>query len=369
MPGEIVPVQHGVVVPVPRRTYAKRDSTLTNSAAQRVFESHPKRTRETYQQRWSRVLAACDDRGWCPYPMTAETLANVLDWIIEQRNADGSWVAPSTLVTTMSAVRTYHRMHALREGDKEVQPPDPYLARRVIKRYREQWTQAGNRPKAADPLTHRELKLIRAVIDFSTIKGVRDWGLFLLGHGHKSRRNELCTLDIGDIRFTDDGMWVNLPYSKTDQEGRGAETFIPRGKHPETCWVTAVHNLVDLMTSRGITSGPLFQPIDLHGNRFAGEPGVDPNTWVGGERGKFSRRLTGAGVWRVVKKWVTKAGLSGRISPHSVRAGGMTDHADAGADATELAEAGRYSVGSTVPQRYVRRSKHQRTSRMKNINM
>jgi hypothetical protein len=44
------------------------------------------------------------------------------------------------------------------------------------------------------------------------------------------RRSELVALDIEDVRWTREGMVLNIRVSKTDQEGRGIEVGIPNGR-------------------------------------------------------------------------------------------------------------------------------------------
>jgi len=357
---------------VPRKVYPERGRTLDPDVAALIFESMPKQTRAAYGKAWAKFVRFCEDTGRTPYPATGEDLANFIGSLVRNPTRNGTMIAPSSLEIASAAVRTYHRLCAAKNGDIDVAPPDSYLAGKAIKAYRQRWLLAGNRPKASKPLNAKEIKKILPYFDLDTIGGVRDKAIFLLGHGHSSRREELCLIDIADVTFTDYGMDVYLAMSKTDQDGRGATTELPFGQHPESCRVHAVKALVALMASRGITKGPLFQPIDLHGKRFAGEPEVDALNWVGsrGDRKNLlTKRLTGYGIEKIVKKYVKKAGLTGRYTPHGLRSGGLSDRADGGADESELIDAGRYKIGSTMPQRYVRRAKGRRSNSLKNVDL
>jgi hypothetical protein len=55
---------------------------------------------------------------------------------------------------------------------------------------------------------------------------------------------------------------ILLRKSKTDQEGEGLEKATPYGAHPITCPVRAVK---DWLKTYGMQSGPLFCPINRHG--------------------------------------------------------------------------------------------------------
>lgn len=362
----------GIVGPAPRHLYPERGRRIDPAAMELVFESVPASTRDAYGKMWRKFLRWCEDFGRCPYPCTGEDLLNFVSYLASTPTKANKMMAPSSIEIAMAAVRTYHRLHAARSGDTDVAPPDSVLAGKALKAYRLRWLKAGNRPQASKPLSHREIKQIMPTFDLDTLSGIRNKAVFLLGHGHSSRRSELCALDIGDITFTAYGMDVYLPFSKTDQAGRGAVTPLPFGKYPETCRVQAVKDLITCLGSHGITEGPLIRPIDLGGKRFAGEPGVDASNWAcrrGGKHGSYALRITGWGIEKIIAKHVRAAGLTGRYTPHGLRAGGLSDRADEGADSTELADAGRYTPTSTIPQGYVRRSKAARTNSLKKVDL
>ena len=65
----------------------------------------------------------------------------------------------------------------------------------------------------------------------------------------------------------DDGLRVLLRKSKTDPEGAGRHVGIPFGSNPKTCPVRAYRRWLEVS---GITTGPVFRPIDRHGRIGAG---------------------------------------------------------------------------------------------------
>jgi integrase len=72
----------------------------------------------------------------------------------------------------------------------------------------------------------------------TSLKGLRDRALLLLGFAGAFRRSELVALDVADLEETDDGFKVTIRRSKTDQEGHGETISIVRGS--AACPVKAV---------------------------------------------------------------------------------------------------------------------------------
>ena len=89
-------------------------------------------------------------------------------------------------------------------------------------------------------------------------------------------------------------MVIELPVSKTDQEGAGRKVAIPCGENPETC---AVEALRGWLKEAGIETGPVFRAVNRHGKlaprglyrdsigpilkRAPGVPGSKPARWPG----------------------------------------------------------------------------------------
>ena len=137
----------------------------------------------------------------------------------------------------------------------------------------------------------------------------RDRALLLLGFAGALRRSELVALDLADVVFTAAGAVITLHRSKTDQEGAGTTKGIPLGSKPDTCPVRALKAWLD---AASVSSGPIFRPIDRHGN-------IKPS------------RLNSASVARIVKRAAAAAGLDAdTFSGHSLRAGLATAAAAAG---------------------------------------
>jgi integrase len=175
---------------------------------------------------------------------------------------------------------------------------------------------------------------IRAMVSAtdSGLIGLRDRALILLGFAGAFRRSELVGLNVEDCAFGKDGLTITLRRSKTDQEEAGRKVGIPYGSNPETC---PVRNLQEWIEQAGIASGPLFRPVNRHGQIHAG-------------------RLSGIDVARVVKKLAERAGLDpGQYAGHSLRSGHATSAAIGGASERSIMnQTGHRSV--QMVRRYIR---------------
>jgi integrase len=162
--------------------------------------------------------------------------------------------------------------------------------------------------------------------------GIRDRALLLIGFAGAFRRSELTSLDVADLDFIGNGMTIRLRRSKTDQEGRGETVGIPWGANRETCPVLALQAWLD---TAAITTGPIFRPIDRHGN-------IRP------------QRLSDRAVALIVKRHAEAAGLdAAKYSGHSLRAGLATSAAMGGASERAIMRQTRHRSLPMV-RRYIR---------------
>src|ERR1019366_9155593 len=104
------------------------------------------------------------------------------------------------------------------------------------------------------------------------IRSIRDRALLLVGFAGAFRRSELVELRYQDVRFTDEGLIVTIPKSKTDQEAEGQTVGIPYGSHRESCPVRALQAWLD---RSNITYGYLFTAIGRWGGEVTGKPICD----------------------------------------------------------------------------------------------
>jgi hypothetical protein len=70
--------------------------------------------------------------------------------------------------------------------------------------------------------------------DLTTVIGLRDRLLLVLGLALMGRRIELAALTPADVREVADGLEVRIGTSKTDKDSAGQTVAIPRGSRPLT---------------------------------------------------------------------------------------------------------------------------------------
>lgn len=172
----------------------------------------------------------------------------------------------------------------------------------------------GIATKRKAPATVERLAAMVAHADTSTLKGLRDRALLLVGFASAMRRSELVALEVGDLDPTERGLLVMVRRSKTDQEGRGHQRAIPHERNVETCPVRALARWLEAAT---ITSGPIFRSVDRHG--------------------RVGSAMSDRAVADVVKAYAERAGLNpAHCAGHSLRAGFVTRAAERGARAERI---------------------------------
>jgi len=172
-------------------------------------------------------------------------------------------------------------------------------------------------------------------VQAETPAALRDRALLLTCFAGGLRRSELVALDHDDIRIGKDGMRLRIRHSKADQEGEGAEIGIAR--FARTCPVRAMEAW--LRVSR-ITYGAVFRRLTAAGT--------------------IEDRLTGNGVWKILRRRAALAGLTvpetERLSPHGLRAGFITEaYLNGALDEQVMAHARQKDIATT--RRYRNRAK------------
>ena len=104
-------------------------------------------------------------------------------------------------------------------------------------------------------------RMVEALPDDSP--GLRDKAILLLGFAGAFRRSDIVGLQIRDVQISDAGLIIILRRSKTDQEGARFTKGIPIGTRDATCPECALEAWLQLA---GITSGPIFRPVDRWGH-------------------------------------------------------------------------------------------------------
>jgi site-specific recombinase XerD len=296
-------------------TQARVPAALSDEARDYVRASKAPATLRAYRADWTDFSYWCQARGLQALPAAPETVAGYL--------TDLARVAkPATLQRRLSAISQAHQAAGHETPTRAAVVRATHAGIRRTK---------GTASSAKAPaLTADVRRMVEGLPD--TLAGRRDRALLLVGFAGAFRRSELVGLDVADVEEVAEGLAVTIRRSKTDQEGEGRKIGIPYGSHPETCPVRAVRAWLEVSE---ISSGPLFRPIDRHGN-------LKP------------ARLSDRAVALVVKRRAQAAGLNPEsFAGHSLRAGLATAAAAAGVpERAIMAQTGHKSL--PILRRYIR---------------
>lgn len=290
-------------------------AALEAKVARAVSSNRSPATIRAYRSDWADFAIWCDHLGVDPLPARPEVLAAYLSELA-QPGDDRPPAAVATIERRLTAISKAHRLAG---------HPSPRSAPLVAETIRGVRRLLGVAPKARKTgILTADVKAAVAAIDLDSAAGVRDRALLLLGFAGGMRRSELVALDVGDLEAAPEGYLARLRRSKTDQEAAGRQVPIVYGTDPGCCPVRAVRSW---LTATGLTEGPVFRPINRHGQ-------VAP------------RRLTAQSVALIVKRHMTGLGHTGDdFAGHSLRRGHATSPARGGAaERTIMATTGHRST-------------------------
>jgi len=165
------------------------------------------------------------------------------------------------------------------------------------------------------------IKIIDKIkIDLSNIDlaDIRDKALILVGFYSFCRRSEILNLHHKDLTINDENIILKIPYSKTDQTGKGRQVILPR-KNDNYCPVDALNKWLEIAQ---ISSGPLFYKI-YKSNTKDDFKRIDKYT-LNKRNKKVSLSDTSFNL--ILKKRAFNAGYNKEnISGHSLRRGAITE--------------------------------------------
>jgi len=236
-------MQH-LITPNPAATAAQIQATADRARDYRA-KAKAANTVAAYRSDWNDFTTWCRTRDFEALPAEPATIALYITDLAER-------CKPSTITRRLATISQAHQQagHAT-----------PTSAPRVgdvlqgIKRAK------GSAPIAKAAAVTTIIRAMAETLD-DGLKGKRDRALSLLGCDGAFRRSELVGLTVATVQFTNDGVVIKLPHSKTDQEGMGETKGIPYGSTPATCPVRALRAWLD---AAGIVAGPIFRPINRWG--------------------------------------------------------------------------------------------------------
>jgi integrase len=189
----------------------------------------------------------------------------------------------------------------------------------------------GTAQHGRDPLLAADIRRIVAARR-KDLLGVRDSALVLVGFAGGFRRSELAGLEISGLKYSSDGVVVNVRKSKTDQEGKGREVGLPFGKSRKTCPVRALRKWLD---AAKIKEGYVFRSVGHYGH--VGRRGLPKDS-----------------IGKLLKRAAARAGMKvDELGGHSLRSGCVTQAAMNGVgEFVIMRQTGHKTPGSLRP--YIR---------------
>jgi hypothetical protein len=251
-------------------------------------------TSRLYADAWADFFSWCRSSGRTPMPATPETIATYAAHLVEVG------YAPETARSRITAVRARHRQlgHPV---------PDNVPAWSVLRAA--QPTRPPRQVKGAKPAD-----LLAAVETCAPgPAGRRNRAIALLTWDLTISSPELISLDIQHVHLPqreDDPVMVTI-------DGR-AQTLAVEHDHEPTavCAACAVREWIDVMRRVGITTGPLFRPVDrlgvIEGSGVRRAGAMSPTG---------DARLSKRSLYRIWAKMVTASGIE-TTTPRSLRIGG-----------------------------------------------
>jgi len=251
------------------------------------------------------------------------TPKRLVKYLAESAN-DG--LAVATLQRRISAI---HQAHI---NQKHASPAHSTIVRQVMQGIRRT---LGTKQRQVKPLIKDDLlEALKAIEKIHMpARAARDRAILLVGFASAMRRSELVGVCVEHLTFSQAGLEIELPVSKTDQEKYGRTIYIPRssGNH---CPVQA---LMSWLKTAGIRTGHIFRSVNRYG-------------------GVAKQGLTPQSVALIVKAAMAQTDADAQhFSGHSLRAGYCTSAAEQGQQSWQIREQTGHRSDMTLAK-YIRRT-------------
>jgi integrase len=267
-------------------------------------------TKKSYESDWKHFVDWCVERGVSHLPSTGGMVALYI------QDLSASYKT-STIQRRMASINAKHRESGFESFSTRVEPLHSVWSGIVRKK--------GKKKDKKAPTLTADIQAMVNTLDDSII-GIRDRALLLIGFAGALRRSELAELNLEDLEFRPQGIFVTIQKSKTDQMGEGQSIGIPYGSTYETCPVRSLQRWLEVAN---ISEGALFRSVDRHGN--------------------VKGRIQDNTVDRVVKKCAAAAEMdASRYGAHSLRAGLITSAALNGQTLPDIMRQSRHKSESVA---------------------
>lgn len=300
-------------------------AAMEKAAKEHIDAARPENTTRAYRNDWNLWE---EFHGWLaeqtgvPLELTDATKGTFVGfvvWLDQVKEA-----TPSSIDRRITGVTVTLR----REHDLEVPKAVTLAAREALKPMKHDEERTARGRGQAPAITPEQLHAMSAATP-ANLTGIRDRALFLLAFGIAGRSAEVAGLRAENISLKGNGLEVKVPSVK----GRDSrKVAVARAKNPDVCPVRA---WLTWRSAAGVEAGPAFRPVDRWGN-------------------VLDRHLNPDTVRDIIGARAGSAGIEGRLTGHSMRAGFITTSRLAGKRVEKIREQSGHTESSPVFWRYIR---------------
>ncbi|MEW2415271.1 hypothetical protein AB0953_16370 [Streptomyces sp. NPDC046866] len=298
-------------------------AAMEQAAEEHLDRIRPHNTKRGYQNDWAlwrefhRWLA---ERTGHELPLTAVTKGTLVGFVVWLDTV--KLAAPNSIDRRITGVTVTARAQGA-----EVPKAATEAARQALKPLKlDPDRMARGRGKAA-AATLQQLQQMAAAAPAS-LTGIRDRALWLMAFGIAGRSAEVAALRADGITLVSEGLDVQVPSVKGLP---GRKVRVAYGANPDTCPVRA---WLTWRAAAGITSGPAFLPIDVHGQ-------------LG------TTALSASGCREIIARSAERAGIAVRLTGHSMRSGFITAARKAGKREEKIRAQSGHAANSPVFWGYI----------------
>ncbi|MFI2081400.1 tyrosine-type recombinase/integrase [Streptomyces rubiginosohelvolus] len=299
-------------------------AAMEKAADEHLVRIIPDNTKRGYANDWALWEEFHDwlgERTGHRMPSTAVTKGTLVGFVI--------WLDTVKVAAPTSIDRRITGVTVTARGlGVEVPKEATVAARKTLKPLKNDEDRIARGRGAAKAATPDQLRQMAAAIP-DNLTGIRDRALWLMAFFIAGRSAEVAAIRTDGITLHSEGLKVRVPGVK----GKPArEVVVVYDKNPDTCPVRA---WLTWKSAAGITTGPAFLPITVHGQ--LGDRALSPEA-----------------VREIIARNAERAGVAVRLTGHSMRAGFITASRRAGKREEKIREQSGHAEGSPVFWRYIR---------------
>jgi len=267
---------------------------MEEAAEKHLDQIRPHNTKRGYEndwRLWEEFHGWLAERTGHALPSTAVTKGTLVGFVV--------WLDTIKLAAPNSIDRRITGVTVTARGlGVEVPKEATVAARKALKPLKADPERVARGRGKAPAATPEQLRQMAAAVPDS-LTGLRDRALWLMAFAVAGRSAEVAALRVDSIVHVSQGLDVHVPAVK----GRPPrDVVIHYGQHPDTCPVRA---WLTWRAAAGITHGPAFVPINRWGT--LGDTALSP-----------------AACRDIIARNAERAGITVRLTGHSMRAGFIT---------------------------------------------